>query len=607
MEVVALAPGFLPQTGCVYGRESKPQSHWLYKSKFEKSIVFMDFSVQEKKKATLVEIRTNHQSMAPPSIHPCGEVLTWEGELGDLSEPEPTVLLRQVQLLATTALVARHYNPPGNRHDWGLCLAGVLYQLGLEKEETTQIFRAAGDYVHDSEFEDRVGTINSTYARSDDDPMKAAKALKELMPDNIGPAFLKSLSKIWGGSTSTFAYDGKAEKILANSQENIRKALAKLEVTLAFNRFSQKPEIKYGQYDGPLEDAVSNRIWLEIDKTFKFRPTMEFFDVVIRDTAYQNPFHPVQDYLKSLVWDREPRLDQWLIQAGEAADTEFVRLVSSIVLIAAVRRVMKPGCKFDEMLVLESDQGFEKSSVLRALCPNEDWFSDDLPLNVDAKQIIERTTGKWVIEAAELSGMGARNMEHLKAMLSRQIDGPVRMAYARLPISQPRQFVIIGTTNSHTYLEDPTGNRRFWPIRVKKFNIDLIRLWRDQLWAEATAREAMGESIRLSPDLYGHAAIQQERRRVEDPWEGVLSPLFDGQVYRTDPNEIYLALGIPMERRNAAVQKRINDIMQRLGFRRMTVKNKDGKPVKGWGKGEPQRGSALPYEATRVANPDEDM
>jgi hypothetical protein len=55
-----------------------------------------------------------------------------------------------------------------------------------------------------------------------------------------------------------------------------------------------------------------------------------------------------------------------------APDGEFARAVSAIVLIAAVRRVRKPGCKFDEMLVLESPQGQGKSTALRTLSVCDD-------------------------------------------------------------------------------------------------------------------------------------------------------------------------------------------------------------------------------------------
>jgi predicted P-loop ATPase len=159
------------------------------------------------------------------------------------------------------------------------------------------------------------------------------------------------------------------------------------------------------------------------------------------------------------------------------------------------------------------------------------------------------------------------------------------MAYARIATEKPRQFIILGTTNSHNYLVDPTGNRRFWPVRIQKFDATWIRENRDQLWAEAAERERRGESIRLSPALYGHAALQQERRRTADPWEALLEETFEGEYQRIAPQVIWEALSIPTQYRSVDASKRIAAVMQMLGFRRMTVQDAKGKIVKGWGRG----------------------
>jgi predicted P-loop ATPase len=387
----------------------------------------------------------------------------------------------------------------------------------------------------------------------------------------------------------------KNDKILANHQENVRRALEKLDCHLSFDLFAQRQLVKWGEFDGLFDDHARNRLWLEIDRQFHFRPTAEFFDIVVQDVAYEHRFHPVLDYLAGVKWDGKERLDEWLITYAKAADTPYVRAISSMVLIAAVRRVRQPGCKFDELVVLESGQGLNKSSALRTLCPRDEWFSDDLPLDVDAKQVIERTLGKWIIEAGELAGMRQSQVEQLKAMLSRQVDGPVRMAYGRISTERRRQFVCIGTTNSETYLKDTTGNRRFWPIRVEAFNVDGIRFVRDQLWAEAAHRETLGESIRLAPELYPHATFQQERRRAEDPWETKLDEKFPRtQKWRLTPDDVWHAIGITIDRRDEKSNERIMRAMTKLKFRRVTVKVKDENGVehivKGFGrdKGEGQ-------------------
>src|SRR5262249_36306930 len=128
----------------------------------------------------------------------------------------------------------------------------------------------------------------------------------------------------------------------------------------------------------------------------------------------------------------------------------------------------------------------------------------------------------WFVEAADMSGMRKADVEHLKALLSRQVDR-ARMAYGRITIEYPRQFIIVGTTNSAIYLKDVTGNRRFWPVKVKQFDIATLRRDRDQLWAEASVREAEGASIRLAPALWVAAGEQQAERTVNDPWLDILT------------------------------------------------------------------------------------
>lgn len=581
-EAVACADLFLPPTRAIYGRKSKPRSKRLYRSKFDKTVPFKDL---EEGGGMLLEIRSQHQDMAPPSRHPDGELLEWAThEVAD--EVASDKLLRAARLNATCALVSRYYNPPGSRHDWCMALSGTLRQLGITEEECNLILRGSSTWANDFKLADRLVEVRSTYTKPDDDPIKGARSLMELM--ERGKSFLKSLNKIWGSSSSAFLLDAKGEKILSKNPENIRRALEKLGVTLSFDLFAQKAIIRWNKFHAALNDAICRDLWFEVERVYHFQPPKDYFWDTVEHLAYKNKFHPVVDYLESVKWDGVNRLEDWLIRAGKAADQPFTRAVSAIVLMAAVRRVIHPGCKYDEMLVLESgEQGLQKSSALQLLCPTPAWFSDDLPLNVESKQIVERTIGKWIIEASDLSGMSPTKAEHLKAMLSRQVDGPVRLAYGRLPVEQPRQFIIIGTTNSYSYLTDLTGNRRFWPVRVERFDLGWIRENRDQLWAEAYSRVRNGGSIRLPQELWEQAELQQTRRLTGDPWENALTKAFCEEHMRVSPDEPWEVLGVTMERRDAKGQLRIATIMQKLGFRRMTVVDPKTKHrVKGWGKGD---------------------
>ncbi len=275
-------------------------------------------------------------------------------------------------------------------------------------------------------------------------------------------------------SPSDFKRDDRGA-IVAGNLDNIRLGLARLGVRPVFDAFSRHVRI-----DGrPIEDSDVDGLWVRFSDAFGWRPSRENLRTILITEAQTAIVHPVREYLDGLSWDGRRRLDTWLARYGGAEDTPYVRAVSEL---PAARRARTPGTKFDELLILESQQGTGKSTGLRALCPNDDWFSDDLPLGVDSKQTIERTTGRWIIEAAELHGNRGREAEQLKAFLSRQVDGPVRLAYGRMPTTVPRQFILIGTTNSRlAYLKDSTGARRFWPVPIERFDVEALARDRDQL------------------------------------------------------------------------------------------------------------------------------
>jgi hypothetical protein len=366
-----------------------------------------------------------------------------------------------------------------------------------------------------------------------------------------------------------FACNEKGEILV--TQENIRLAISKLGVTLRYDSFQGCPIIEGMEGFGPaLDDHAMNRLWLDIDATFGFRPRLEFFQIVVSDACRRDAFHPVLDYLDGLEWDETERLDDWLVRFCGADDTEYVRAVGRLVLLAAVRRVRQPGAKFDELLILESDEGHDKSSMLAELAVREEWFSDSLPLSVDDKRMIEGHTGKWIIEIAELQGMRKGEVEKIKAQLSRRRDR-ARLAYGRLPVEVARQCVFIATHNPAPggggYLKSLTGNRRFWPVRVNRIDLAAFKRDRDQLWAEASEREKAGEGIRLSPSLWQAAAAEQAEREEVNPLLDVLARHLSGcqgVLFSVDAWEL---TGIPVTQR-AAFNEKLGKAMRALGWER---------------------------------------
>ena len=382
---------------------------------------------------------------------------------------------------------------------------------------------------------------------------------------------------------------GQNDEILRGHPENIRRACTLLGIALHHNAFLMLTEITEGNTRSELTDAKAIRLRFLIQEMFGFLPSKQLFEDVLTDIAHQNSYHPVRDYLDGLKWDGVPRIDNWLPVYAGAEDTPFNRSVGRIFLVAGVRRIRQPGAKYDTMLVFESGQGKDKSKALRALATKDEWFTDNLPLSADPKEVIEATCGVWIAEFAELDGISRRDVGHVKSFLSKQ-DDRARPAYGRRSERIPRQFVPAGSTNDAQYLLD-IENRRFWPVSIKKFDTEKLKRDVDQLWAEAAHYEAEGESITLQEDLWAAAAEAQEQREVDSPILDALRTIVRGKDW-ISAALLWETLGTPLERRSSMVTA-VGKAMRKLNFERKQVWDDQTKA-------ELKRGD--PYYARRPAS-----
>lgn len=308
--------------------------------------------------------------------------------------------------------------------------------------------------------------------------------------------------------------------------QNTKAALLRSGVNFWFDEFRQKnfaEGILIQKFHGELSDRISLFLRDWITKEFGFDPKGQLMADAIGQLCSENAFDPVAEYLSNLKWDGKERIRTWLIDYASAEDNEYVKAVSSILLIAAVRRVRSPGTKFDTIPVLEGMQGSGKSTLIQIMA-SEEYFSDQDILAADTKTQMEALEGVWLFELCELAGMKHADVNKVKAFASRSVDR-ARPAYGRYLEKRSRRGVLIGTTNDDCYLKDETGNRRFWPIRTGDIDLKSLASVRDQLWAEAAHKEAKNYSIFLPRDLWEKAAEEQAKRVEEDGWETILENL----------------------------------------------------------------------------------
>ena len=180
-----------------------------------------------------------------------------------------------------------------------------------------------------------------------------------------------------------------------------------------------------------------------------------------------------------------------------------------------VRRIIEPGCKFDYMPILQGPQGCRKSLFCKTLAGGPELFEESLTLGVTVKQLIENTSGRWIVEIAELAGLSTKDIGHQKALITRTVDR-CRLAYGYYAESVPRQFVLIATTNEEVFLCDSTGNRRFLPVHVSDIDINALSRDREQLLAEACEQERTFGPLIMPPELTAELLSCQKKVTITD-------------------------------------------------------------------------------------------
>ena len=343
---------------------------------------------------------------------------------------------------------------------------------------------------------------------------------------------------------------------------------------LGFDEFAnQVVKLKAPPYDGATPgpwgdlDDLRASIWLSQHYMVNLKK------IIVTEAAIavgnERRFHPVRDYLARTPWDQRERLRSWLHDYLGAADNEYTSAVGIKYLVGAVARVMRPGCKMDNVLILEGEQGRWKSTALAALAG--DWFMDT-PFTLGDKDAYLALRGKLIVEMAELDALGRAESSRAKAFFSSSSD-TFRAPYQAWASTVPRQCVFAGTVNHGTYLRDTTGNRRYWPVKVTHAELEKLREDRDQIWAEAFDLWRRGTRWWIQQDERTVFEHEQELRYVGDALEDRLRSYLAGSNETTMERILDIGLKLDVSKWTRAEQSRVGEVLQKLGWEKRRRSN----------------------------------
>jgi predicted P-loop ATPase len=318
-----------------------------------------------------------------------------------------------------------------------------------------------------------------------------------------------------------FLMNDKKEKVYVQNTENMCRVLRKhldFSGRFRFDDFKNVYEIKPMQIDiwRTLEDNDAVNVQTAIQILFPFFGKVGkdmVYDAIIK-VSKENRIDSASDWIKSITWDKTPRLDEWLSKVYGAPVDAYHKSVGSNWLKGLVKRIIEPGCKFDYVLVLEGEQGTKKSTSLRVL--GGDWHVETT-MSTDTKDFFMQFQGKAIVEFSEGETLSRTEVKRMKAIITMQSD-KYRPPYERTSQDFPRRCVFAMTTNQEEYLKDETGNRRWLPVtlRIAEANVEWLTNNRDQMFAEAYHRV-----FNLKETVYDFPKAEmieaQSSRRIHDP------------------------------------------------------------------------------------------
>lgn len=477
--------------------------------------------------------------IAPPSVHPNGTEYQWEVAPDDMPPAELDGVVRQFLAIGQTRTTEEAFKvpetiPSGERNDTLFRLACSMQAQGFPDaaimaalQETNKT--ACKEPLTDEELE----VIASSALKYNKGELKVLSSGLEEWHE---PKLVMQLDK-----------DGNPTDRPAQTIANAEEAIAfdkELYGRIRYNEISYAPFV-YGNL--PWKMNKGWREWTNVDDSnlrsyieakYGLKNAEKTMDA-LTNVANRHPVNPIKQMLETAYeeWDGNKYVENLLPMMLGAEKTEYTIAVMRVFMLGAVARIYKPGCKFDYMPVLVGLQGKGKSSFLRFLSVNEEWFNDNFN-SLDGDKAFEKLRGMWIVELAELQATKrARDVETIKSFITSRVD-IYRAPYGRRTEQRPRMCVLAGTSNPVDFLTDKTGNRRFLPITCNVYETS-FDMFADEVATKAIIVQAWGEimheyrskngkvSLVLPKHLQEEAIAKQSEYLEEDPRIGLIQEYLD--------------------------------------------------------------------------------
>lgn len=481
--------------------------------------------------------------VAPPSIHPNGTPYEWEQDPEDtpLAELNETVLefLKIGKKAPSEKFKLPDVIGDGSRNDTLYRLACSLQEQGLSDEailaavEDTNRQRCT-EPLDDDEIQLLVGSA-----------LRHKKGELRIVHDGLPEWHEPRLDMVVDKKTGELT--DKPAQTIRNAEEAIQfdeglyGHIFYNDIAYSFFVYNSLPW-REGRGWREWQNEDDTNLWSYIEHKYGLKQDTKI-TAALQNVATRCHINPIKDMLEECHdrWDGNKHIENLLPSMLGCDKTEYNTSVLKLFMMGAIHRVYEPGCKFDYMLVLVGEQGKGKSSFLRFLALNDEWFNDNFN-TLDGDKATEKLRGMWIVELAELQATKrAKDVETIKSFVTSRVDN-YRVPYQKRTERRKRMCVLAGTSNPTDFLTDKTGNRRFLPVtcNVHEATFDMFA---DEIATKAEIAQAWGEAMDeykraggrirlvLPRKLESDAIAAQTKYLEDDPNIGIIQEWLDNSEY----------------------------------------------------------------------------
>jgi len=355
-----------------------------------------------------------------------------------------------------------------------------------------------------------------------------------------------------------------------NHIENLREIVQRLGVVIRYNIIAKEDEILIPGKAFTIDNKANATLAWLVSECSRFQfPTSNIKDFCLY-LADQNVYNPVATWVESKPWDGVERLPDLYdtIHPVNYQDNDLKEILLYRWMLSAIAAAFSPtGVAAPGMLVIQGDQYLGKTKWFKSLVPEElGLWKDGMLLRPDNKDSVKQACSFWLVELGELdSTFKKSDISQLKAFITNKSD-VLRRAFAVKESHYARRTVFFGSVNPKQFLNDPTGNRRFWTIEASEIN-HTHGLDMQQIWAEVLHHFRAGESYFLTPNELDLLNKHNEEFTSVDP----IVERINSHLAWDDPETLWewntatdILISIGIERPTKAEQNTAADAIRKL-------------------------------------------